>query len=601
MHPTQGEKQGKYNYNKRVLPDKTAVEEEEGTVDDSGGRRIACLLSVPFACDVGDLLEAVNNNHTWVVEELQTFLDPGEDGYKYCASIIFADSTTAESFVKAVRGWEWQSADGSSIKAVLLMEPPRISTVGVGQVLSTMERLPGCPSSSTTTLTASPDTGQEEQKINQCQSCYSQKMCSSSIGPSTDSVDVLMEEIVVMETGQDKQNAKCESERPTPSWLKEKGNNAYVRALPMCPVCLDCLDPLALGLFPEPTMEDVLEGGNVPDMKLEKSEASTCGASSPPWRRCCQKRRRQGPGSLCAWSGSTCHVCKILTSMDSGRARICGVGADHQQAPQLQTIFCNDGDCSIAHNLWLCLVCCHVGCGRYTHEHAKSHFSFTGHSYSLELSTGRVWDYYGDRFTHRVLREGLPHCNMEFNALGGMEAEGSSKGRHSSSLQQPDLLLPLPPSSSSSSSERNNMTVMKEKLARVAGDYEELLASQLQEQTEYYENLIARMTAANTENRAVASGTTTGPSNEEEAEVLRLRKDISGLNERHKTAMRLLREAQEEARRLRSENSEMIRAQHSCKARVESITRAVTSSEMKNRRIVAELNRQLQDLNFYLR
>ncbi len=573
--------------------------EEEGTVDDDG-RRIVCLLSVPFACDVGDLLEAVNNDRTWVVEELQTFLDPGEDGYKYCASIIFADSTTAESFVKAVRGWEWQSVDGSSIKAVLLTEPPRISTVSVGPVPSTMELLSGCPSSSTTTLIASPDTGQEEQKINERQSYNSQKTCSSSIGPSTDSADVLRGGEVVVETGQDKQNVKCGSEQPTPSWLEEKGNNAHVRALPMCPVCLDCLDPLALGMFPEPIMEEVLEQSNAPDVQLENSEASTCGAFSPPRRKCCQTRRRQGPGSLCAWSGSTCHVCKILSSTDAGRARIGGVGADHQEAPPPQTIFCNDGDCSIAHNLWLCLVCCHVGCGRYTNEHAKSHFSLTGHSYSLELSTGRVWDYYGDRFIHRVLREGLPHCNMEFNTLGGgKEAEGSSKGRHSSSLQQPELLLP--PSPSSFSSERNNMTVMKEKLARVAGDYEELLASQLQEQTEYYENLIARMTAANAENRAVASGTTSEPSNEEEAEVLRLRKDLSGLNERYETAMRLLREAQEEARRLRSDNSEMIRAQHACKAHVESNTRAITSSEMKNRRIVAELNRQLQDLNFYLR
>ena len=30
---------------------------------------------------------------------------------------------------------------------------------------------------------------------------------------------------------------------------------------------------------------------------------------------------------------------------------------------------------------------------RYTAEHAKVHHATTGHPYSLELSTGRIWDY----------------------------------------------------------------------------------------------------------------------------------------------------------------------------------------------------------------
>ncbi len=565
------------------------VEEEEGTIDDS--RRIACLHSVPFTCNVGDLLEAVSNDRTWIVEEVQTFLDPDEDGYKYCASIRFVDSPTADSFVKAIRGWEWQNVDGSSIKAVLLVEPPRISTVSVGP-----------------TLVASPDGGQEEEKINHHQSYYSQKTCSSSIGSSTDAADVLGWGVLMVETEQDKNNVKCRSEQPNASRLEEKGNNnGHVRELPMCPVCLDCLDPLALGLFPEPSTEEVLEQRNASDIQLENSEVTTSRDFSPPGRRrCCQKRRRQGPGSLCAWSGSTCHVCKILSSTDPGKVRVGGVGAaDHQEA---QKIFCNDGDCSIAHNLWLCLVCCHVGCGRYTNEHAKSHFSLTGHSYSLELSTGRVWDYYGDRFIHRILRKRLPHYDMEFSTLDGIdeteEGSGGKGGRwYSSSLhQQPELLLPCSPSSSSSAERNNNMTVLKDKFARVAHDYEELLASQLQVQAEYYENLIARMIAANAENRVVASETTAAKlSDKEETEVVRLRKDISCLNERHETAMRSLREAQDEARRLRSDNSEMIRAQHNCKNHIETIMRAVTSSEMKSSRIVAELNRQLQDLNFYLR
>lgn len=42
----------------------------------------------------------------------------------------------------------------------------------------------------------------------------------------------------------------------------------------------------------------------------------------------------------------------------------------------------------IPENLWICLLCAHVGCGRYTKEHAKQHFHQTGHILSLELATG---------------------------------------------------------------------------------------------------------------------------------------------------------------------------------------------------------------------
>ncbi|CAN0219925.1 unnamed protein product, partial [Hapterophycus canaliculatus] len=55
------------------------------------------------------------------------------------------------------------------------------------------------------------------------------------------------------------------------------------------------------------------------------------------------------------WKGSTCRVCRYLN------------------------ICCET--CRIAHNLWICMVCGHIGCGRYTKEHAKEHFCLSGHSY----------------------------------------------------------------------------------------------------------------------------------------------------------------------------------------------------------------------------
>ena len=52
--------------------------------------------------------------------------------------------------------------------------------------------------------------------------------------------------------------------------------------------------------------------------------------------------------------------------------------------------------------LWLCLLCGNVGCGRYAQGHAEAHSkNFAGHRLSLEIATGRIWDYKSDQFVHR--------------------------------------------------------------------------------------------------------------------------------------------------------------------------------------------------------
>ena len=56
--------------------------------------------------------------------------------------------------------------------------------------------------------------------------------------------------------------------------------------------------------------------------------------------------------------------------------------------------------CDLAKNIWVCLTCSHTGCGRYTKQHAKTHFHQSGHPFSLELASGRIWDYFQDMFVH---------------------------------------------------------------------------------------------------------------------------------------------------------------------------------------------------------
>ena len=73
--------------------------------------------------------------------------------------------------------------------------------------------------------------------------------------------------------------------------------------------------------------------------------------------------------------------------------------------------------CGMANTLWVCLTCGAVGCGRYTLKHAEEHYKMVGHPYSLELATMRVWDYDNGRFAHRRDLVDCPVLSMKWGGL----------------------------------------------------------------------------------------------------------------------------------------------------------------------------------------
>ena len=52
----------------------------------------------------------------------------------------------------------------------------------------------------------------------------------------------------------------------------------------------------------------------------------------------------------------------------------------------------------------MCLICGHVGCGRFSNRHAHDHFVETGHTFAYEIESQRVWDYAGDQYVHRLIQ-----------------------------------------------------------------------------------------------------------------------------------------------------------------------------------------------------
>jgi BRCA1-associated protein len=85
---------------------------------------------------------------------------------------------------------------------------------------------------------------------------------------------------------------------------------------------------------------------------------------------------------LSRWKDSSCPVCRYASGIVDEETTLCmACGSDGTG---------EDG------SLWMCIICGHVGCGRYSGGHAHAHFEASKHAYSMNLRTQRVWDYVGD-------------------------------------------------------------------------------------------------------------------------------------------------------------------------------------------------------------
>ncbi|KAJ1743443.1 hypothetical protein LPJ55_001703 [Coemansia sp. RSA 990] len=151
--------------------------------------------------------------------------------------------------------------------------------------------------------------------------------------------------------------------------------------------------------------------------------------------------------------------------------------------------------CGRTSDLWICLICGVIGCGRYANGHAKDHFEQTQHPYSMELNSQNVWDYAGDGYVHRLLQSAADHKVIAVD-IGQEAINGTATSTAAASEQRPTEGLP------GGETKRTRGTVLPrqgslfdahEKLDAVTTEYEMLLASQLESQREQYEVQLARV------------------------------------------------------------------------------------------------------------
>jgi BRCA1-associated protein len=247
-------------------------------------------------------------------------------------------------------------------------------------------------------------------------------------------------------------------------------------------------------------------------------------------------------------------------------------------------------DCSTTSNLWICLICGNVGCGRYGRAHAHAHYELTTHLYALELETQRVWDYAGDAYVHRLIQNRADGKLVELPSASITAGSGVDSFR---------ALGPGPAD-----------TMAAEKVEAIGIEYSYLLTSQLDSQRAYYEEQLdtmkeqlssayAKMDIRAKEVEAMEAQrriTEETWRKELESKVTEAAKERTKVEKKAEKAMELARKFEKELREEKMVNDGLLQNLAAVKKRSEAFEQEKT--EFMGR--ISELEDQMRDLMFYL-
>eukprot|EP01138_Halocafeteria_seosinensis_P005572 gb/GECG01005695.1/.p1 GENE.gb/GECG01005695.1/~~gb/GECG01005695.1/.p1 ORF type:complete len:606 (+),score=92.44 gb/GECG01005695.1/:1-1818(+) len=324
------------------------------------------------------------------------------------------------------------------------------------------------------------------------------------------------------------------------------------RELPTCPVCLERLDASVSGLI-----------------------TTMCNHS---FHRLC----------LSKWKDSSCPVCRYV--MDDGESNrpLCEV-------------------CE-AQDVWMCIVCGHVGCGRYNRMHAVQHFRESGHAYAMELATQRVWDYAGDGYVHRLIQNKtdgkiveLPDPNSAvYCAHCGKPTYVTQSSQNDTSGAAGTGGNGLARSHQGPATDVTQDDASLFKMDALSAEYNALLTSQLEVQRDYYEKKIAEVE----KNRDLETVSKLEEAQEEnirlKEETESLRKSLRQSQSKVKQLQQSVKSYTEELDFLREINSSLEKNQKHWEKQLQTIKQDAASRQKQKDEEIADLKEQVRDLMFSL-
>ncbi|OLN85201.1 RING finger protein ETP1-like protein [Colletotrichum chlorophyti] len=278
------------------------------------------------------------------------------------------------------------------------------------------------------------------------------------------------------------------------------------------------------------------------------------------------------------WKGSGCPVCRHTnpqTAYDPSNPYSQPFGSSASN-------FCSV--CDSTDDLWICLICGNVGCGRYKGGHAKDHWKETAHSFALELETQHVWDYAGDTWVHRLIRDKGDGKVVELPGSNGHH-HGQDGGGHED-------------------------TVPRAKLDNIGLEYTHLLTSQLESQRVYFEEMLSKVAdkaskaAATAESASIQASAALEENAHLKAELTRLRTQVIPQLERDAERDRSkAAKSQELARNLGKALQEEKQVTQGLMKRVEhnnAEVEALRKKDGEQRVQIAELEEMNRDLSMFI-
>ncbi|KAH8278606.1 hypothetical protein KR018_005997, partial [Drosophila ironensis] len=244
---------------------------------------------------------------------------------------------------------------------------------------------------------------------------------------------------------------------------------------------------------------------------------------------------------LMKWGDSTCPVCR------------------HVQTPELvEDSVCME--CEGTDSLWICLICGHVGCGRYQGGHAAAHFRATNHTFAMQLGTSSVWDYAGDNFVHRLF-------------------QNKSDGKLVASQTEKD--------------ER------EEKIDSMQMEFTYLLTSQLDTQRKYYEDRMERL-EQEWQNFKVSASEAQAQVSELQQTQQAMQKEKQNLERKLTQHTAKLKEAQKQLNEERELSKAFQTNQTSWHGKFKVLEQQYNEFKQKHDTEVTDLKEQLRDVMFFL-
>ncbi|XP_061603190.1 BRCA1-associated protein isoform X4 [Phyllopteryx taeniolatus] len=222
-------------------------------------------------------------------------------------------------------------------------------------------------------------------------------------------------------------------------------------------------------------------------------------------------------------------------------------------------------ECGVQENLWICLICGHIGCGRYVSRHAYKHFEETQHTYAMQLTNHRVWDYAGDNYVHRLVASKTDGKMVQY------ECEGD--------------------------------TCQAEKVDALQLEYSYLLTSQLESQRVYWENKIAHLekdTAEEINNMKAKFKETLERCDNLERRLGEISKDKQSMEKKCTQLSGRMTKLSQELTEEQEMNKCLRANQMQLQTRLADEQRRAKESGEQKERAVEELQDQLRDVMFYL-